>query len=190
MSYDIFSNAVSNSVKKRNPHILIPASRTPDAKLANIALAVRRATGDESVTCSTSETCLSVQKVPFCLDMVTGAFHDGTGTTGNALTGDYVLGDGRKGNLYNGPHPLPGDAAGAAGGAQTTGTSAAGPRETGAAGSNGDGNGSGNGNGDARPPEQTGSPAPKGSAASGMDTLAVGGMVMGGLVAVVGAELF
>jgi hypothetical protein len=57
----------------------------------------------DSVECSATETCLTVQSTPFCLDVPTGDFHDGVGTTGNAFTGDYTLADERKGNLYNGP---------------------------------------------------------------------------------------
>ncbi|KAM7201099.1 hypothetical protein V8F33_003511 [Rhypophila sp. PSN 637] len=183
LSEDIIGNAVSNSVKKRNPRI--PANRTPDAKLANMVYAIRqRRADDKGVTCSVSETCLSVQKAPFCLDIISGAFHDSTGTTGNALTGDYVLGDGRKGNLYNGPHPLPSGASNA----QTTPTptgSGGGAQETGPAAG---GNGNGNGGGNAPPPAQTGSPLPKENAASGRE-MVVGGVVIGGLMAVVGAEL-
>ncbi|KAM7203214.1 hypothetical protein V8F20_004156 [Naviculisporaceae sp. PSN 640] len=181
LSYDIIDHAVDNAVKKRHPNI--PPNRTPDAKFANVAYAVRRAasTSDGSVTCSTSETCLSVQKAPFCLDMMTGDFHDGTGTTGNALTGDYVLGDGRKGNLYNGPHPVP---AGAQGADPTDTGSGAGAKETTAPAGNG------NGNGGATPPAATGVPpglVPQ-NAVHGREK-AVGVVALGGLMALVGADM-
>ncbi|KAH6854677.1 hypothetical protein B0I37DRAFT_336712 [Chaetomium sp. MPI-CAGE-AT-0009] len=95
LSYDPFA-IVSNAVKKRD---------TPNARLANVANIIPRDAA--SVDCSATEMCFSVQNSPFCLDVNNGDFHDGQGTTGNALTGDYTLGDGRKGNLYNGPNPQP-----------------------------------------------------------------------------------
>ena len=45
--------------------------------------------------------------LPFCIDTQTGDFHDTDQTTGNAITGNYLLADGRKGNLYYGPFPMP-----------------------------------------------------------------------------------
>lgn len=82
--------------------------------------------------------CFSLANTPFCLDVTNGDFHDGVGTTGNALTGAYTLADGRKGNLYTGPYPqvtVSGAAAANAGGATTTsagGAGAGGASQTGA----------------------------------------------------------
>ncbi|KAK4188072.1 hypothetical protein QBC35DRAFT_550589 [Podospora australis] len=107
----------SNAVKRRG----VGPDLTPDAHLANIARAVglqaRAASG--TVECTATEMCLSVQKAPFCLDIVNGNFHDGEGTTGNGVSGDYTLGDGRRGNLFKGPYPQPSGAS--APGAATTG---------------------------------------------------------------------
>ncbi len=122
-------NPLTYAVKKRH---------TPDARLANVALAIAPRSAD-SVECSSSELCLSLQDAPFCYDMYTSDFHDGTGTTGNLMTGAYTLSDGRKGNLYTGPFPVPtGGAAHDAASTTTTKvpvkTSAAADRTTAAAG--------------------------------------------------------
>ncbi|KAK4125357.1 hypothetical protein N657DRAFT_633195 [Parathielavia appendiculata] len=109
---------VSNAVKKRT---------TPDARLANVAnILLPRAT--DSVDCSATEACLSISSTPFCLDIISGDFHDGVGTTGNALSGDYTLADGRKGNLYKGPYPQV--TVGAANAATTVASSASHASET------------------------------------------------------------
>lgn len=117
-------NVLTYAVKKRS---------TPDAKLANVAIALEaRSAG--SVECSATEMCFSLQNTPFCLDVLNGDFHDGVGTSGNALTGDYTLGDGRKGNLYKGPFPQPTGTAAYSLAASTT-AAAAGAGKTGAASS-------------------------------------------------------
>ena len=63
------------------------------------------------LTCSyagnSSEACLSLLSIPFCINTQTGKFHNADLTTGNGFTGDYVLADGREGNLYYGPFPTP-----------------------------------------------------------------------------------
>jgi hypothetical protein len=76
---------------------------------------------------------LSLANTPFCLDILSSDFHDGVGTTANTLTGEYVLADGRKGNMYNGPYPqvtvgvaAAATTAGGAAGASETATSGAG----------------------------------------------------------------
>ena len=91
-------NPLTYAVKKRRT--------TPDARLANVARAIAPRSAD-SVECSKTELCLSLENAPFCLDMYSSDFHDGTGTTGNLITGAYTLPDGRKGNLYTGPYPVP-----------------------------------------------------------------------------------
>lgn len=102
--------------------------RSPDAHLAELLLP--RAA---FVQCDATEMCLSLQGAPFCYDVATGDFHDGQGTVGNAVSGDYTLADGRRGNLYAGPHPTPTNAGPAAatttdgdGAASRTGTPGAG----------------------------------------------------------------
>ncbi|KAK3313242.1 hypothetical protein B0H66DRAFT_595676 [Apodospora peruviana] len=168
LSDNPFDKFVSNAVKRRT---------TPNAQLANIAYAIQPRAAD-SVTCSATEMCLSVQKTPFCLDMMTGGFHDGTGTTGNALTGDYTLGDGRKGNLYNGPHPLPG---GAEAPTVTTTTGAGSAATPAPGGGNGGGAAVTTGSG-------TVATQPTGTNAAALHDKPVG-VVLGGLMAVVGAGL-
>lgn len=63
------------------------------------------------LTCScignSSEACLSLSNIPFCINTSTGNFHNADLTTGNGFTGEYVLADGREGNLYYGPFPTP-----------------------------------------------------------------------------------
>ncbi|KAK3385734.1 hypothetical protein B0H63DRAFT_523052 [Podospora didyma] len=168
VSYDIF-NIVSQAVKKR---------ATPDAKLANVVYALSRRGPNDAVECSATEMCMSVEKAPFCLDYVTGAFHDGTGTKGNAVSGDYTLADGRKGNLFNGPYPLPsGMSAGAA-----TATPAGG-----AGGANGVASKT-----TAAPGTGTAantSPATPTSSSGTGHGRAQGGAAMGGVLAIVGAVL-
>ena len=107
-----------------DPSDYIKRRMTPDAKFANAALMLTRR-AEESVECTSGETCASLSGVPFCCVMDTGYFHDSAGTTGNIITGDYVLADGRRGNLFLGPHPAPsGSETGAAVAATTPATSA------------------------------------------------------------------
>ncbi|KAK3903724.1 hypothetical protein C8A05DRAFT_32536 [Staphylotrichum tortipilum] len=113
---------VSYAVKKRT---------TPDAKFANVALAIARRSAD-SVECSSTELCLALEGTPFCLDMYSSDFHDGVGTSGNLISGDYTLPDGRKGNLYKGPFPQP--TGGAAYNAASTTTTKAADKTSEAAG--------------------------------------------------------
>jgi hypothetical protein len=178
----------SNAVKKRE---------TPDARLANLANALSPRALD-SVECTATEMCFSLANTPFCLDVTNGDFHDGVGTTGNALTGDYVLADGRKGNLYKGPYPqvTAGDGeaatttgAGSAGGASETGSPAAGTGTTGdgAAASTPTATGAG-----ASKPSATGGSATGGSAATPSKNAAAGmagGVGVGGAMALLGAVL-
>lgn len=65
-----------------------------------------------------------MQNVPFCYDAITANWHVADGTKGNSISGDYVLLDGREGNLCSGPMPLPGDGAatGSLTGMMVTGT--------------------------------------------------------------------
>ena len=106
-----------------DPSDYIKRRMTPDAKFANAALMLTRR-AEESVECTSGETCASLSGVPFCCVMDTGYFHDSAGTTGNLITGDYVLADGRRGNLFLGPHPEPsGSETGAAVAATTPTTS-------------------------------------------------------------------
>ncbi|KAK3303012.1 uncharacterized protein B0T15DRAFT_504291 [Chaetomium strumarium] len=190
VSYNPF-DVISNAVKKRT---------TPDARLGNMAniLVVSRRDSASSVTCAATEMCLSIQKYPFCLDLTNGDFHDGTGITGNALSGDYTLADGRKGNLYNGPYPQPTGA----GGASAPATTAAAASAAGGAGS-GDGGdaaesataspGTGTGAAAGASPTSTGNSGP---AATGIlpgkndaAPRAVGVAVFGSAMAVLGAVL-
>lgn len=60
-----------------------------------------------SHTGNSSEACLSIVHLPFCINTQTGDTRDADGTTGNAITGNYVLADGQEGNLYHGPFPTP-----------------------------------------------------------------------------------
>ncbi|KAH8594679.1 hypothetical protein B0O99DRAFT_687457 [Bisporella sp. PMI_857] len=59
---------------------------------------------DTDLECTTAEACYSLQGVPFCYNILTGYFHLLT-ASGNAITGDYTLSNGQRGNLYNGPNP-------------------------------------------------------------------------------------
>lgn len=173
---------VSYAVKKRT---------TPDARLANVAniLAPRSV---DSVECSATEMCLSLSNTPFCLDMTNGDFHDGLGSTGNALTGDYTLADGRKGNLYKGPYPQVTVAA--ANAATTAGSGSSSPATTAGSGSGSaetvsPGSGTtGSGTGASTPTGTGASPAAtesKNAAVHGK----VGGAGVGGAMALVGALL-
>jgi hypothetical protein len=154
----VIDNYVSNAVKKRS---------NPSTMLANLAragaAAVHRARGDDkaSVECSATEACLSVQSIPFCLDMMTGYFHDGTGITGDALSGDYTLADGRTGNMYTGPNPQA--TGGASSAAATTGAAVA----TGSAGGGRNGGGGG--------ASQTASPGAGSTAVGGAAATQTGG---------------
>lgn len=56
---------------------------------------------------SSSEACLSLANIRFFINTQTGNFHDADLTIGNGLTSDYVLADGREGDLYFGPFPIP-----------------------------------------------------------------------------------
>ncbi|KAK5659500.1 hypothetical protein OQA88_701 [Cercophora sp. LCS_1] len=149
----------------------VKRSETPDARLANVAYILQRGT---SVQCTITEMCLSIQKVPFCLDITTGGFHDGDGTTGNALTGDYTLADGRKGNMYNGPHPLPSGSSTEA--AATTAAAGAGATNTPGAGAAA-----------GTSPTGTGNPAVATNGASGSDK--IGTFAVGGALALAGIML-
>lgn len=82
-------------------------SPKPDSQLE--ALIVRAVLSPRAtfVKCTATEMCFSLAGAPFCYDVATGDFHDGAGTTGNAISGDYTLADGRMGNLYTGPYPTP-----------------------------------------------------------------------------------
>ncbi|KAK3361459.1 hypothetical protein B0T24DRAFT_641652 [Lasiosphaeria ovina] len=179
LSYDIFQ-IVSNAVKKR---------MTPNAQLANIAYIVRPRVSP-SLSCTATEMCFSVSKAPFCLDITTGAFRDGAGTTGNALSGDYTLSDGRKGNLYNGPYPLPSGMETAA--ATTT------PAATNGGPTSSPGTGSAAANpGSGTTPAAQGSPTATGGGGPAPTTTngavnglkAQGGAAVAGVVALVGAVL-
>ncbi|KAK1756622.1 hypothetical protein QBC47DRAFT_460389 [Echria macrotheca] len=163
-------NVLSYAVKKRD---------TPDARLLNVGYVLnRRASG--TVDCSSSEMCFSIQAVPFCLDITTGAFHDGDGTSGNALSGDYTLADGRKGNLYNGPHPLPsGQASVAATTAAGAGAGGSGATPAATAGSAASAGGAGS------TPTETSKPA---AATNGAASHGRMGAVLGGAL-IVGAGL-
>ncbi|KAE9370880.1 hypothetical protein N431DRAFT_442660 [Stipitochalara longipes BDJ] len=55
--------------------------------------------------CGSTEECLSFKGDPFCYDKTAHTFHAADGTTGNFLTGEYTLADGRIGNMYHGPYP-------------------------------------------------------------------------------------
>ncbi len=57
--------------------------------------------------CTTAEVCASADDAIFCYNENTGDFHDTEGTYGNLITGDYVLADGRRGNLYSSSAPGP-----------------------------------------------------------------------------------
>jgi hypothetical protein len=70
-----------------------------------LSAAVRRSLKD--LSCTATEICVSFQDSPFCLTKRTGDFHDDEGTTGSISTGDYALADGREGNVFSGPTPLP-----------------------------------------------------------------------------------
>ncbi|PKS13137.1 hypothetical protein jhhlp_000479 [Lomentospora prolificans] len=70
-----------------------------------LSTAVRRS--EAALSCSKTETCVSLEDGVFCLNMDSGDFHDADGTTGNLVSGDYTLPDGRSGNLFNGPTPMP-----------------------------------------------------------------------------------
>jgi hypothetical protein len=132
------------AVKKRS---------TPNARLANVANALSTRSAD-SVECSATEMCFSLANTPFYLDVTNSDFNDGVGTTGNALTGDYVLADGRKGNQYTGPYPQV--TVGVAEAVTTGAGSAGGASETGAAGAGAGTTGSGAA---ASPPSATGAGA-------------------------------
>jgi hypothetical protein len=176
-----------------NPLTYAVKKRTPDAKLANIALAVTpRSAG--SVECTTGELCLSAQNVPFCYDMISGAFHDGVGTTGNALTGDYTLGDGRKGNLVNDPYPQPTGVA-AYSAASTTGVACASQTASPDSSSSADGANGGatiastpaaTGAGQSPSTEPTASDLPKANAAVKVKPVAA---AVGGLMGLLGAVM-
>jgi hypothetical protein len=101
---------------------LIKRRLTPDASLANVARLLHARADSESMECTSAETCASVDDAPFCYNEETGEFRDLDNTKGNILTGDYTLADGRTGNLYNGPHPVP---SGSEDVATTTGAAAA-----------------------------------------------------------------
>lgn len=45
----------------------VKRSETPDARIANVAYVIRAR--DSAVQCTATEMCLSIQKVPFCLDL-------------------------------------------------------------------------------------------------------------------------
>ena len=58
-------------------------------------------TSTSLLSCTAHETCLATYAdTLFCYDALLGAFHDRRGTVGNAVSGEYVLEDGTKGNLY------------------------------------------------------------------------------------------
>ncbi|KAK4118332.1 hypothetical protein N657DRAFT_651368, partial [Parathielavia appendiculata] len=65
---------------------------TPGARLNNVAYVLDQRS--DTVECTGAEMCLSIQTVPFCMDLLTYSFHTGDGTTGNAMTGEYTLPDG------------------------------------------------------------------------------------------------
>ncbi|KAF3929998.1 hypothetical protein AA313_de0209659 [Arthrobotrys entomopaga] len=64
---------------------------------------VKRATLD----CTGTETCVALQGFPLCYDAAAWTWRDAAGDNGNLQDGSYTLSDGRKGNLYTGPYPLP-----------------------------------------------------------------------------------
>ncbi|KAK0710229.1 hypothetical protein B0T26DRAFT_805715 [Lasiosphaeria miniovina] len=187
LSYDIFQ-IVSNAVKKR---------MTPNAQLANIAYIVRPRVSP-SLSCTATEMCFSVSKAPFCLDITTGAFRDGAGTTGNALSGDYTLSDGRKGNLYNGSYPLPSGmetAAAATTPAATNGGLTANPGASSATANPGAGSATANPGTGTTPAAQGaptatgGGPAPTTTNGAVNGLKAQGGAAVVGVVALIGAVL-
>ncbi|PMD46714.1 hypothetical protein L207DRAFT_629218 [Hyaloscypha variabilis F] len=57
------------------------------------------------LVCASTEECLSFKGDPFCYNKAAHTFHAADGTTGNFLTGEYTLADGRVGNMYHGPYP-------------------------------------------------------------------------------------
>src|SRR5689334_13998513 len=65
-----------------------------------------------------SEVCMSLSKMPFCVNPKTGDYHM-PGEKGNIVSGDFVLDNGKKGNLYKTTSASPT-------GAQTTRLNAAG----------------------------------------------------------------
>ncbi|KAK3377489.1 hypothetical protein B0H63DRAFT_219750 [Podospora didyma] len=90
----------------------------------------------DSVECYVDEYCAETKGLPFCYETISGRMRDTEGTVGNLITGDYTLADGRKGNMYKGPHPQPGDG-GASGETATKTTSTGKSKATGASGSSG-----------------------------------------------------
>ncbi|KFY95354.1 hypothetical protein V498_03394 [Pseudogymnoascus sp. VKM F-4517 (FW-2822)] len=48
-----------------------------------------------TLSCTSSETCVTVEGLLVCIDTVTGGFHDETGGVGNLITGDYTEGTGQ-----------------------------------------------------------------------------------------------
>ncbi|KAK6348495.1 hypothetical protein TWF718_006285 [Orbilia javanica] len=79
----------------------------PDYIYRIINNAVRRRVKRDTLDCKSSETCVALQGVPLCFDIVAYTWRDTAGDNGNLLDGSYTLSDGRKGNLYTGPYPLP-----------------------------------------------------------------------------------
>jgi hypothetical protein len=58
-------------------------------------------------SCEDGFTCYSIKGYLLCYNPSNHNFVSALGTTGNTATGDYQLADGRKGNLYRGPWPVP-----------------------------------------------------------------------------------
>lgn len=48
---------------------------------------------------------MRTRRLTGCAGNSTHTFHAADGTTGNFLTGEYTLADGRQGNMYHGPYP-------------------------------------------------------------------------------------
>ncbi|PMD25904.1 hypothetical protein NA56DRAFT_685743 [Hyaloscypha hepaticicola] len=74
------------------------------------------------LVCTASEECLSFKGDAFCYNKSAHTFHAGDGTTGNFLTGEYTLADGRVGNMYHGPYPTNTKAVAAATQTQSSGS--------------------------------------------------------------------
>ncbi|KAK6501841.1 hypothetical protein TWF481_009662 [Arthrobotrys musiformis] len=79
----------------------------PDYIYRIIEYAVKRRVKRATLDCKSSETCVALQGVPLCFDIVAYTWRDTAGDNGNLVDGSYTLADGRKGNLFTGPYPLP-----------------------------------------------------------------------------------
>ncbi|KAK4122204.1 hypothetical protein N657DRAFT_646885 [Parathielavia appendiculata] len=71
----------SSGIGKSELTLLVQRSpmRTPDARLNNVAYVLDPRS--DTVECTGAEMCLSIQTVPFCLDLLTYSFHASDGTT-------------------------------------------------------------------------------------------------------------